>query len=127
MFQFCIEHGHPERDPAGRFTGWTVDSSDRYTVEYWPGKNLIGIEREKDTSENDPPRRWPGFEKKIIKVIPDYEYCYKLQKTQIRAQGGAEGLYNFIRDNCHKTDLFYCRIEKLIEYAMNEIREARTA
>ena len=128
MFQFCIEHGHPDRDAAGKYLDWIVDSSDRYTVTIWPGRSdLIGIQREKNTTENDPPRRWPDFQKKVLKVVPDWEYAYKLQKTQIRAQGGAEGLYNFIRDNCHKTDLFYCMIEKLIEYAMDEMREARTA
>lgn len=128
MFRFCIEHGHPERDAAGRLTGWTVDSSDRYTVTTWPSRSdLIGIQREKNTTENDPPRNWPNFEKKAIRVVTDYEYTYKAQKTQIKAQGGAEGLYKFIRDNCHKADLFYCKIVKLIEYAMDEMREARTA
>ena len=126
MFQFCIEHGHPERDPAGHLTGWTVDSSDRYTVTTWPGRSdLIGIQREKNTTENDPPRSWPNFEKKAIRVVTDCEYTYKAQKTQIRAQGGADGLYKFIRDNCHKPDLFYCMIEKLVEYAMDEMREAK--
>lgn len=130
MFSFVVKDWNMEReqDENGtyRITGYTLKSSSRYTVECYPGRNLIAIQREKDTSENDPPRRWPGFEKKIIKVIPDFEYCYKLQKTQIRARGGAEGLYNFIKKETERDPVsFFAR--KIVEYAMDEMREARTA
>lgn len=130
MFSFVVKDWITERekDETGSYkiTGYTVKSSTRYTVEYWPGKNFIGIEREKNTAENDPPQRWPNFEKKILKVVPDFEYCYKLQKTQIRARGGAEGLYNFIKKETESDPVsFFAR--KIVEYAMDEMREARTA
>lgn len=32
-----------------------------------------------------------------IKVINDGEFAFKLQETQIRARGGARGLYNWMR------------------------------
>jgi hypothetical protein len=40
---------------------------------------------------------------KTVKVVPDIEFVYKLQKTQVRAIGGAEGLYNFL-----DRELFEC-------------------
>lgn len=33
---------------------------------------------------------------KTVKVITDSEFVYKLQKTQIKARGGAKGLFEFI-------------------------------
>lgn len=127
MFQFHVEHGHPDRDAAGKYLGWIVDSSDRYTVTTWPGRpDLIGIQREKNTFRNDPPQSWPNFEKKAFRVVPDFEYCYKLQKTQIRARGGAEGLYNFIKKEIEENEAsVFAR--RIVEYAMDEMREARTA
>lgn len=125
MFSFVVHDYTPERD-GGRITGWTLANSTRYTVQTWPGSNLIGIEREKNTGENDPPRRWPDFEKKIFRVVPDTEFCYKLQKTQIRAQGGAEGLYNFLKSETADGKQS-CFARRIVEFAFNEMREARTA
>lgn len=34
-----------------------------------------------------------------MKVKEDYVYTYKLQKTQIRAIDGAEGLFNFLTES----------------------------
>lgn len=33
-----------------------------------------------------------------FKVVKDYEFTYKIQKTQIKATGGIEGLYEFINE-----------------------------
>ena len=33
---------------------------------------------------------------KTFKVVKDYEFTYKIQKTQIKASGGIEGLRKFI-------------------------------
>ena len=125
MFSFVISDYTPERD-NGRITGWTLARSARYTVQIWPGSNLIGIQREKNTRENDPPRSWPDFEKKIFRVVPDLEYCYKLQKTQFRAIDGAEGLYNFLKSETADGKQS-CFARRIVEYAFNELREARTA
>lgn len=127
MFQFVIKDWTPDRSEEGIITGWTLKSSTRYTVQIWPGRSdIIGIEREKNTAENDPPKRWPDVEKKIIKVVNDSEYCYKLQKTQIRAIDGATGLYNFLkRETEHEGQS--CFLRRVVEYAMDEMREAKTA
>lgn len=130
MFSFVIRDYAPVKesypDGTSRIIDWRLESSTRYTVQIWPGKNLIGIEREKNTDENDPPRRWPDFQKKVLKVVPDWEYAYKLQKTQIRAREGAAGLYKFIQDET-KDGAQSCFVRRIVEYAMDEMREARTA
>lgn len=130
MFDFIIKDYAPVKEsfPDGtqRIIDWKLASCTRYTVQIWPGKNLLGIEREKNTSENDPPRRWPDFEKKVVKVKPDFDFCYKLQKTQIRARGGAEGLYKFIQKET-EGGAQSCFVRRIVEYAMDEMREARTA
>lgn len=43
-----------------------------------------------------------------MKVKKDYEYTYKVQKTQIRAIDGAEGLFNFLTEPIE----FMCSIKK---------------
>ena len=35
---------------------------------------------------------------KKFKVVRDYEFTYKILKTQIKASGGIRGLYDFIKD-----------------------------
>lgn len=35
---------------------------------------------------------------KKFKVIKDYEFTYKIQKTHIKANGGINGLYDFINE-----------------------------
>ena len=35
---------------------------------------------------------------KKFKVIKDYEFTYKIQKTQIKASGGINGLHDFINE-----------------------------
>jgi len=53
--------------------------------------------------------------KHCIKVKPDHEFCYKIQKTQIKANGGAAGLVDFIRE---------CYEKKILESAVNKIIQA---
>lgn len=130
MFSFVVREYEPvkEQTENGSYiiTEWRIASATRYTVNAWPGKNLLGIEREKNTDENDPPRRYPDFEKKIVKVVPDFAYCYKLMKTQIRAQDGAAGLYKFIeRETRDGAPSFFAK--KIVSWIMDEMREARTA
>lgn len=36
--------------------------------------------------------------KHFYKVTNDFEYTYKIQKTQIKAQGGLNGLYKHFQD-----------------------------
>lgn len=127
MFQFVIKDWTPERSEDGRITGWMLKTSTRYTVQIWPGRpDIIGIEREKNTAENDPARRWPDFQKKTVKVVDDLEYCYKLQKTQIRARDGASGLYDFLRRETENGKQS-CFARRIVEYAMDEMKEVKTA
>jgi hypothetical protein len=35
---------------------------------------------------------------KKFKVVKDYEFTYKIQKTQIKASGGINGLHDFINE-----------------------------
>jgi hypothetical protein len=35
--------------------------------------------------------------KHFYKIIDDFEYTYKIQKTQIKAHGGLNGLYNHFK------------------------------
>lgn len=35
---------------------------------------------------------------RTFKVIKDFEFTYKIQKTQIKASGGINGLYEFIHE-----------------------------
>lgn len=37
-------------------------------------------------------------EKRVFKVVPDRAWAYKIQKTQVNAQGGAEGLMKTLTD-----------------------------
>jgi phage FluMu protein gp41 len=68
------------------------------------GNIFVDIENEKIITKNG----------KEFKVVKDYEFTYKIQKTQINAQGGINGLYKFINEintkdspfNPALTDLF---------------------
>lgn len=50
-----------------------------------------------------------------IKVVDDSEFVYKLQKTQIRARGGAEGLYNWMVRTLEK-DFAICFVYKVLDW-----------
>lgn len=47
-----------------------------------------------------------------VKVKPDKEFTYKIQKTQIKAKGGAAGLFEFFK---------WCYREEILESAANII------
>ena len=49
-----------------------------------------------------------------IKCVHDYEYCYKIQKTQIRAKNGAAGIVDFVKD-CYKNDILQSAVNKIIQ------------
>ena len=54
-------------------------------------------------------------EGKIYKVVNDYEYTYRIQKTQIKAIGGIKGFYNFIIECMHVDSPFNTSIFGVIE------------
>lgn len=51
-----------------------------------------------------------------VKVIENPEYTYKINKTCISAQGGAQGLYNFMEDLIRE-DFARCWTEAVIDGA----------
>lgn len=52
---------------------------------------------------------------KTFKIINDHEFTYKFQKTQIRACGGINGLYEFVNDINSKDSPFNpCRTSLFI-------------
>lgn len=58
---------------------------------------------------------------KTVKVKEDFEYSYKLQKTQIKAVGGARGLYDFIQR--HVIDNFaMVYVTRLYNYVIDEMK-----
>lgn len=54
-------------------------------------------------------------EGKIYKVLKDYEYTYRIQKTQIRAINGINGFYKFIVECMHIDSPFNASIFGVIE------------
>lgn len=69
-------------------TTWNIEKNEREVVADWsftiyPGdNNHITVCRNGVT--------------KTVKVVEDREFVYKLQKTQVKAIDGANGLFNFI-------------------------------
>jgi len=57
--------------------------------------------------------------KKLIRVKDDREFAYKMQKTQIKAKDGAEGLADFMDDEFWRDTAV-----KLLDYMMDEMKEA---
>lgn len=55
--------------------------------------------------------------KKIIKVKEEPGTTYKLQKTQIKATGGAAGLYLFLEE-CYKSHFMECLADKVLKHAI---------
>lgn len=86
-----------------RYKEWTFVS--------YPG--LLGIQKDLPDGR---------FRKKFVRVEDDSEYSYKLMKTKIKAAGGAEGLYDLMV-RCIDKHLGECLVEKILEYAFNEMRE----
>lgn len=60
--------------------------------------------------------------KKWIRVEDESGYCFKLLKTKIKAAGGAEGLYRFLESH---QDFGSCFSKKILNYAFDEMREAK--
>lgn len=64
--------------------------------------------------------------KHFVKVVPDYEYTYKVQKTQIKASGGVEGLINFMKESDKLDGLFICGINQIIQKILSgEVKAAK--
>lgn len=62
--------------------------------------------------------------KKVVKVEPDYEYTYKVLKTKIKAQGGAQGLYNFMVE-AYEQNFMNCMANAVLRAAINNVKEVR--
>jgi hypothetical protein len=58
---------------------------------------------------------------KCVKVVDDYDYTFKLLKTQIKARGGASGLVEFI-DRCLSEDLGVCWVHKIIDWIIEDCK-----
>lgn len=64
-----------------------------------------------------------SFDNKPVKVVNNYRYAYKLNKTCISAQGGASGLYKFME--YHIMDNFaLVWIDAIIEHMEKITKEA---
>lgn len=72
------------------------------------------------------PANYTGGEsvKKIIRVDEDIEFTFKLQKTKIRAAGGASGLVAWMERLIEK-DFGICWVSKILNYAWFEMKEVR--
>lgn len=72
------------------------------------------------------PANYTGGEsvKKIIWVEDDIEFTFKLQKTKIRAAGGAAGLVAWMTKRVEQ-NFAICFVEKILHYAWNEMKEMR--
>lgn len=62
------------------------------------------------------------FTKKNIKVLIDPEYRYKIQKTQIKANSGAHGLYDFLV-SCYDNSFMTCYADDILIAAMDTVKE----
>jgi len=84
-----------------------------YVVEKFPGRNMLCIQRD-------------GV-KRFIKVKEDEnnEFIYKIQKTQIKAIDGVDGLYKFMEENRNVSDLFWCLSKQICDKAFSYMKEAR--
>lgn len=62
--------------------------------------------------------------KYTVKVKPDNEYTFKVQKTQIKAINGAEGLVNYI-ERCYKDGIMECYVNTIIDVILTgKVKEA---
>ena len=79
--------------------------------------NLLCVQ-EDDAAPGTPCKHW-------IKCVSDYKFCYKVQKTQIRAINGASGLVDFIKE-CYKNDILQCAVNIIIQAVIKgEVKPAR--
>ncbi len=63
-----------------------------------------------------------GNQEKAVKVTDCAEFRYKLTKNKIYAAGGPDGIVVWMKKN---TELFDCMINKILNYAWNEMKEMR--
>lgn len=72
------------------------------------------------------PANYTGGEsvKKIIRVDEDIEFVFKLQKTKIRAAGGASGLVAWMTKRVEQ-NFAICFVEKILHWTWNEMKEVR--
>ena len=64
--------------------------------------------------------------KKVVKVTPDYDgFIYRLLKTKISANNGAEGLYAFMIDECGNGETRSAFCAKILNRVWDVMKEAR--
>lgn len=61
-----------------------------------------------------------GVQSKVVCVKPDHEFVYQAQKTQIRARGAANGLFEHCKD-----DLWHSCTMALADHAIDVMRPAK--
>ena len=65
------------------------------------------------------------FTKKNVKVVDDDGCIFKVQKTQIRAAGGAAGLLGFL-ERCEKIgDFGSCYVSNIYNAIFDTVKEAK--
>lgn len=64
------------------------------------------------------------FRKKAIKISESVEFCYQIQKTQIKARDGAKGLYSYLV-NCYENRFCEGLADKVLREAMDNVKEFR--
>jgi hypothetical protein len=87
-----------------------VIQTERWTVATYPGDNTH------ITVSN-------GTDFKTVKVVDDFDVIYKLQKTQIRAKNGANGLFEYIDETLSGTSA-HCLAWKVLNWIMDEMKVA---
>lgn len=78
--------------------------------------NLLGIE--KTYPDNSFIRRW-------YKVVDDYEFTYKIQKTQIRAARGANGLLEHFEWCIEKNFAIGCWVVDALNNILDNVKPVR--
>ena len=65
------------------------------------------------------------FRKKNIRVVEDHDgNVWKLQKTQIKADGAAAGLMNHFR-RCIEKDIMTCDMLRILNFAFDTMKECK--
>jgi hypothetical protein len=59
---------------------------------------------------------------KTVRVVDDAEYTYKLMKTQIKAKGGAEGLYRYV-DDALFNHFMECNAWKILNHVIENMKQ----
>jgi len=63
--------------------------------------------------------------KHFYKVVGDFEYTYKIQKTQIKAQGGLNGLYKHFQDCIEHDFAVACWVINPINQILKNVKEVK--